>query len=123
MRRDGGAVAARIAGVLGATGVVLGAFGAHALRGRLGPEMLEVYRTGVLYHMVHALAALGAAALGPRLRFPVLATALFAAGVLVFSGSLYLLALTGTRAWGAVTPVGGVAFIAGWLSLLAGARS
>jgi uncharacterized membrane protein YgdD (TMEM256/DUF423 family) len=118
-----GTSALRIAALLGASGVALGAFGAHALRGRVGPDLLEVYRTGVLYHLVHALAALGAAALGPRLRFPALTAALFAGGVAVFSGSLYLLALTGVRSWGAVTPVGGVALIAGWVSLLVGAVS
>lgn len=105
--------------LLGALGVVAGAFGAHALRGRVGPEMLAVFETGVRYHLVHALALLavgwGAA------RWPSAAVAgagwLFLAGVLVFSGSLYLLVLTGIRGLGAVTPFGGAALIAGWILL------
>ncbi|MES1172247.1 MAG: DUF423 domain-containing protein [Bacteroidota bacterium] len=105
---------------LGASGMALGAFGAHALRARIAPEMLEIYRTGVLYHLFHAVALLAVAALGSRLSRPRLTVALFAAGVLVFSGSLYTLAITGVRTWGAVTPVGGVALIAGWLSIAFG---
>ena len=102
----------------GATGCALGAFGAHALRARLDPGMLEIYRTGVLYQMFHALALLAVAALGPRLPRPRLTAILFAAGIVIFSGSLYTLAISGVRIWGAVTPFGGVAFIAGWLSMV-----
>jgi uncharacterized membrane protein YgdD (TMEM256/DUF423 family) len=109
-----------LAGVLGVTGVVLGAFGAHALRARISAEMLEVYRTAVLYHLLHAVALLGVAGLGSGLRRPMLTLALFGCGVLIFSGSLYALAITGVRAWGAVTPLGGVALIAGWLSVVFG---
>ena len=118
------AVAARgiicLAAGLGATGMALGAFGAHALRARISHEMLEIYRTGTLYHLFHAVALLGVAALSPRLRRPWLTAGLFGAGVAIFSGSLYLLAVTGVRTWGAVTPFGGVALIAGWLSMLLG---
>jgi uncharacterized membrane protein YgdD (TMEM256/DUF423 family) len=106
------------AGILGACGMALGAFGAHALRARISAEMLEIYRTGVLYHLFHAVALLGVAAVVPYLRFPRLTTGLFVGGVLVFSGSLYVLAISGVRIWGAVTPLGGIALIAGWLSLL-----
>lgn len=105
--------------LLMATGVGLGAFGAHGLRARLAPDLLAIYETGVSYHLVHGLAACVAALLartGPGRRA---ATAgwLFIAGIVVFSGSLYMLALTGTRWLGAITPLGGVAWIAGWLLL------
>jgi uncharacterized membrane protein YgdD (TMEM256/DUF423 family) len=102
----------------GATGVALGAFGAHALRQRLDPGMLEIYRTGVLYQVLHALVLLAVAALGQRLGRPRLTTGLFAAGIVIFSGSLYILAISGVRVWGAVTPFGGVALILGWLSMV-----
>lgn len=102
----------------GATGVALGAFGAHALRQRLEPGMLEIYRTGVLYQVLHAVVLLAVAALGPRLGRPRLTAMLLAAGIVIFSGSLYILAISGVRLWGAVTPFGGVALIAGWLSMV-----
>ena len=99
--------------------VTLGAFGAHGLRGRLVPDMLTTFEIGVRYQMYHAL---GLLAVGLALsRWPSSAVAaagwLFIAGTLVFSGSLYLLAVSGQRWLGAVTPVGGAAFIAGWLVL------
>lgn len=102
--------------VLGALAVLLGAFGAHALRAQLAPDMLAVFETGVRYHFLHAIALLftGRHADGRAGRA---AGVLFVAGIAIFSGSLYALALTGVRAWGAVTPVGGVAFIAGWIAL------
>jgi uncharacterized membrane protein YgdD (TMEM256/DUF423 family) len=112
----------RLGALFGFTGVALGAFGAHALRARVSPELLEVYRTGVLYHLLHAVALLAVAALADRLRAPRATAALFAGGIVIFSGSLYLLALTGTRMWGAVTPLGGLAFLAGWLTILLPAR-
>jgi uncharacterized membrane protein YgdD (TMEM256/DUF423 family) len=101
--------------------VALGAFGAHGLRASVEPRLLEVYNTGVHYHMSHALGLL-AVGLCRRLaggRGPALAWAggLFLAGILLFSGSLYAMALTGVRALGMVTPFGGVAFILGWLAL------
>ena len=107
-----------LAALCGFSGVALGAFGAHALRARLAPEQLEIYRTGVLYQLVHAAALLGLAAAAERVGRPRVVAGLFAAGVLVFSGSLYLLAVTGERRLGAITPLGGVAFILGWLALL-----
>lgn len=94
--------------------VGLGAFGAHALKQRLEPDMLAVFETGVRYQVYHALALLLLAAL----RGPHKAAWCFTAGVVVFSGSLYALALTGVRKWGAITPIGGLLFLAGWLLVL-----
>lgn len=111
-----------VAGALGFTAVALGAFGAHALKARLSPELLEVYKTGVFYQLVHAVALLAVNGLWGRLRAPRVTAALFTAGVVIFSGSLYVLALSGVRLWGAVTPVGGLAFLAGWLTLILPAR-
>lgn len=98
-------------------GVALGAFGAHALSARVDPSLMEVYRTGVLYHLVHALAMFGCGLFllqrdDRRLR---LASAFFLGGVVLFSGSLYIMTVTGLRWLGAVTPLGGVAFLAGWV--------
>jgi uncharacterized membrane protein YgdD (TMEM256/DUF423 family) len=105
--------------VLAALGVAAGAFGAHALRARLSPEMLGVFETGVRYHLIHALGLLAVA--WAAMRWPGTAANaagwLFVAGTVLFSGSLYALTLSGIRALGAITPLGGVAFIAGWLTL------
>jgi uncharacterized membrane protein YgdD (TMEM256/DUF423 family) len=103
----------------GIVGVGLGAFGAHGLRGRLSPEMLAVFETGVRYHMYHALALVATAVLMGRLdgRFISAAGWLFTAGIVLFSGSLYVLALTGVGIFGAITPIGGLAFLAGWACL------
>jgi uncharacterized membrane protein YgdD (TMEM256/DUF423 family) len=112
----------RIGAILAGIGVAIGAFGAHGLKAQVTPERLAVFETGVRYHLVHALAILaaaGAAHLAPGSAAPRWAGALFAAGVLVFSGSLYALVLTGVTTWGAVTPIGGVAFLAGWVALAA----
>src|SRR5512140_1666020 len=108
-----------IACMSAAVGVAAGAFGAHSLRGRLSPDLLAVVETGVRYQMYHALALLAVAwAAG---RWPGTSMLLsgwsFVAGTLLFSGSLYLLVLTGTRWLGAITPLGGLAFLAGWLAL------
>jgi uncharacterized membrane protein YgdD (TMEM256/DUF423 family) len=107
----------------GALGVAGGAFGAHALKARLSPEMLAVFETGVRYHLIHALAILAVAWAGTRWASPAITAAgwLFVAGIFLFSGSLYALSLTGVRVLGAVTPFGGVAFIAGWMALAWGA--
>ena len=120
----------RLAALFGGTGVALGAFAAHGLRGRLTPERLATFETGARYQLLHALALLAVAALLARLdarapAAPWLARAAWSwcAGIVLFSGSLYLLALTGVRWLGAITPLGGVGFIAGWgLLLLAAAR-
>ncbi len=108
----------------GAAGVLLGAFGAHALRDRLTPELLEVWGTAVQYHLWHALVLLVIGMLllrRPHSRWLAVAGWAFAAGILVFSGSLYLLALTGSSAFGIMTPIGGLALVSGWLMLAAGA--
>jgi uncharacterized membrane protein YgdD (TMEM256/DUF423 family) len=111
------------AGVAGFLGVALGAFGAHALKARLEPDMLAVFETGVRYQMYHVFALVAAAWAWARWPGRVFAWAggLFVAGIVVFSGSLYLLALTGVRMLGAITPLGGLAFLAGWLCLAWGA--
>ena len=112
--------------ISGAIGVGAGAFGAHALRAKLEPRMLEVFETGARYQMYHAIAlVLVGFAVS---RWPgSLTTAtgwLFIAGTVFFSGSLYAMALTDVRALGAITPIGGVCFIAGWVCLaLAAMRS
>jgi uncharacterized membrane protein YgdD (TMEM256/DUF423 family) len=97
--------------------VAAGAFGAHALRQRLSVEMLDTFEVGARYHMYHSLAIIAVA--WASTRWPGAATAgwLFVAGIGVFSGSLYLLGLTGQRWLGAVTPLGGLAFLLGWLAL------
>jgi uncharacterized membrane protein YgdD (TMEM256/DUF423 family) len=111
------------AALLMAAAVALGAFGAHALKVRLAPDALALWQTGVNYHAWHALGLLAAATLmrvvGDR-RALRIAAACFAAGIVVFSGSLYALALGAPRAIGAATPFGGVAFIAGWIALALG---
>ena len=116
-----------LAAILGFLGVALGAFGAHALRGRLTPEMLAVFETGVRYQMYHVCALLiVSAAIGHLGSARLLAVAgwSFFAGILLFSGSLYALALTSTGILGAITPIGGLAFLVGWacLALFAAAR-
>lgn len=108
----------------GAAAVLLGAFGAHALRVRLGEDLLAVYRTASDYHFYHALALIGAGLLArllPESRLLLASGASLLLGMLLFSGSLYLLAVTNTRWLGAITPFGGLAFVAGWLLLAAAA--
>ena len=109
--------------VSAALAVGLGAFAAHGLRGRLGPDALATFETAARYHMYHALGLLAVAWAASR--WPGGATAaagwLFVAGTVLFSGSLYLLSVTGQRWLGAVTPLGGLAFILGWLALAWGA--
>jgi uncharacterized membrane protein YgdD (TMEM256/DUF423 family) len=105
----------------GGLAVALGAFGAHVLEGRLAADLLANFETGARYQMYHALALLAVAwavGRGAGSSLPVAAGWAFVAGSVLFSGSLYLMALTGWRWLGAVTPLGGVAFVAGWLCLL-----
>jgi uncharacterized membrane protein YgdD (TMEM256/DUF423 family) len=99
--------------------VGLGAFGTHALKARLAADLLAVFEIGVRYQMVHALAMLAVAWAHTRWPGAVLTAGgwLFVAGTVLFSGSLYLMALTGTRWLGAITPIGGVAWLAAWLCL------
>lgn len=104
-----------------ALGVMLGAFGAHALRGRLDAYLMSVYEKAVLYHFIHALGAL-IVSLMPRTGAITKSAAgwvcgLLLAGVAIFCGSLYALAITGYLGLGAITPIGGIAFIAGWAML------
>ncbi|WP_020675909.1 DUF423 domain-containing protein [Geopsychrobacter electrodiphilus] len=102
-------------------GVALGAFGAHGLKSRVAPEMLTVWQTGVQYHLIHALALVLIGILchlmPEALLFRVSGWA-FLSGILLFSGSLYLMVLTGTRQLGMITPLGGLAFLLGWLLLV-----
>jgi uncharacterized membrane protein YgdD (TMEM256/DUF423 family) len=112
-----------IAGALAAgLAVVLGAFGAHGLKGRVDAGLLAVFETGVRYHVYHALALLAVGLAAGRWSSPWIGAAgwLFLAGIIVFSGSLYLMTLTGARWLGAITPIGGVAFILGWACLALG---
>lgn len=106
--------------------VVCGAFGAHGLENRLSPEMLAIWKTGAQYQMYHALALFVVAFAAEKIpgSLVVWAGRMFVIGILLFSGSLYLFTWTGVRLWGAVTPFGGVAFLAGWLLLgIAGWRN
>lgn len=122
--------------ILGLTGVLLGAFGSHALRAKLPPERMSTFETGVRYQLWHAL-ALFAVVFVESLRFPTggrgrplmlledsgnwpawTAGWLFVAGIVLFSGSLYMLSVTGSRAWGAVAPFGGACLVFGWAFLL-----
>jgi len=111
-----------VGAVLGFIGVGAGAFGAHALRARLGPDRLANWQTGADYELWHALAAVGAGLAATQWDSALVTTAgwCFVAGTVVFSGSLYALAWTGRRRWGAVTPIGGVLFLAGWALLAIG---
>jgi len=112
-----------LAGVLGFLGVALGAFGAHGLKKRLaaaadGDQRLAWWNTGAQYHLIHAL-AIGLSALRPDPVHHGSAAApwLFAGGIALFSGSLYAMTLTGRRALGAITPLGGLLFLAGWAAI------
>ena len=105
-----------LAAINGLFGVAAGAFGAHGLQGRLDIHALATFETGARYQMYHAL-AMAIAALAVRTSATQLACALFMIGIVLFSGSLYVLALTGVRAFGFVTPFGGLAFLAGWAAL------
>ncbi|MDN6876327.1 Uncharacterized membrane protein YgdD, TMEM256/DUF423 family [Pseudomonas citronellolis] len=107
------------AAFFGFTGVALGAFAAHGLKSRLSSDYLAIFQTGVHYQMLHALALFGVALLSAHLggRLVGIAGGFFVAGILIFSGSLYLLTLTSTPVLGAITPIGGVCFLAGWLCL------
>lgn len=103
--------------------VAFGAFGAHALKARLSAEMLTIFETGVRYQMYHAFAMLAVGLLMAHFSqttvVKTFSTAgwLFLAGSVIFSGSLYILSLSGVKTWGAVTPLGGLCFLAGWLTL------
>lgn len=110
-----------LAGINGFLAVSLGAFAAHGLRERLSPELLNTFQTGVQYHMYHALALFGIGVL--MVNFPAtnllrISAYLMLAGIVLFSGSLYLLSVTGVRWLGAITPLGGVCFLIAWAQLV-----
>jgi uncharacterized membrane protein YgdD (TMEM256/DUF423 family) len=101
-------------------GIALGAFGAHGLKERISAEMLVVYQTGVQYHIIHSVGIILVGLMAKCFehnRVTAWAGGQFLAGILIFSGSLYALSLTGIRQWGMVTPVGGLLFLSGWITL------
>jgi uncharacterized membrane protein YgdD (TMEM256/DUF423 family) len=108
-----------LAAFFGFTGVALGAFAAHGLKSRLTAEYLAIFHTGVTYQLVHTLALLGVALLATQIpgRLITWAGVSFAIGILLFSGSLYLLTMTGISKLGIITPFGGLAFLVGWFCL------
>jgi uncharacterized membrane protein YgdD (TMEM256/DUF423 family) len=115
----------KIGAVAALLSVAIGAFGAHLLENRISAHYLDVYHTGVQYHMAHALGILLIAALSDKLesrKMALWAARLLLIGIVLFSGSLYALALTGIGILGAVTPLGGLAFLAGWVCLVLAAR-
>ena len=115
--------ATTVAALIGFGAVLIGAFGAHALEDRLSEVGKRVYQTGVQYHFWHALAMFAAGLLAERDRpYASAAAVSFLIGIVLFSGSLYLLALTEVKRWGAVTPFGGLSFLAGWALLALAAR-
>lgn len=100
--------------------MAFGAFGAHALKTRIEPNLLEAFQTGVQYQAIHALAMIMVAALWyfqPHLARLKIVGFLFTAGIILFSGSLYAMGLTGVKVLGAITPVGGICFLIGWAYL------
>ncbi|WP_248795116.1 DUF423 domain-containing protein [Pseudomonas sp. MWU13-2105] len=108
-----------LAAFFGFTGVALGAFAAHGLKDRLSAEYLAIFHTGVTYQLVHALALFGVALLATHVpgRLVTWAGAAFAIGIILFSGSLYLLTLSGIGKLGIITPFGGLGFLIGWFCL------
>lgn len=115
----------RMAGALGAIGVLAGAFGAHALSQRLDPDMLKVFETGVRYHLYHVLALLAVSVAGERVwgsRWASRACTAWVVGIFIFSGSLYTLSITGIKWLGAITPIGGVALVLGWIFIVLSAN-
>ncbi|MFJ3485689.1 DUF423 domain-containing protein [Pseudomonas sp. NPDC090202] len=108
-----------LAAFFGFTGVGLGAFAAHGLKNRLSPEYLAIFHTGVLYQLIHALAIFGVAVLATQIqgRLVTYAGIAFTLGIILFSGSLYVLTLTGFSKLGIITPIGGLCFLIGWFIL------
>jgi len=103
-------------GIFGFLGVAIGAFGAHGLKNYLTPEMLEVYKTGVLYELIHSVVILAIGFSGDeRYKIPVM---FFTTGIILFSFSLYLYSITFTMAFAIITPFGGVSFLIGWLMII-----
>ena len=108
-----------LAAFFGFTGVALGAFAAHGLKNRLTPEYLAIFHTGVLYQLIHALAIFGVAILATQIQGRLISYAgiAFTLGIILFSGSLYVLTLTGFSKLGIITPIGGLCFLIGWFIL------
>jgi uncharacterized membrane protein YgdD (TMEM256/DUF423 family) len=108
-----------IGSISGALAVVIGAFGAHGLKDKLCDQMLTVYKTGVEYHFYHTLALLGIGLLSLHYKSALLTASgwVMVAGILIFSGSLYALSISGIKILGAITPIGGLCFIMGWILL------
>ncbi|WP_339100922.1 DUF423 domain-containing protein [Pseudomonas atacamensis] len=108
-----------LAAFFGFTGVALGAFAAHGLKNRLTPEYLTIFHTGVTYQLVHTLALFGVALLATQIQGRLITWAglSFTVGIVLFSGSLYLLTMTGISKLGIITPFGGLAFLTGWVCL------
>jgi len=108
-----------LAAFFGFTGVAVGAFAAHGLKNRLTPEYLAIFHTGVLYQLIHTLAIFGVAILATQIQGRLVSYAgiAFVLGILLFSGSLYLLTLTGVSKLGIITPIGGLCFLIGWFIL------
>ncbi len=119
---NGASIFGILGGLSGFVAVACGAFGAHVLRGRLEPDMLQVFDTGARYQLVHAVALVGVALALERRAHSALTLAgwLLTAGQALFPGSLYALALTGVGTWGAVTPLGGLCYLGGWVTLALG---
>ncbi len=114
-----------LAAISGFLAVALGAFGAHALKAILSPEMMAVYQTAVEYHLMHSVLWLSVSGLSlhlPQLKWLTYSAWALAVGILLFSGSLYLLTLTGIKSLGMITPVGGVSLLLGWLMLALAGR-
>ena len=105
-----------IAATMGALGVALGAFGAHGLKSVLTPEILETYRTGIFYHLIHAVVLLGLS-LSTKYNFTIPFYFIFA-GIVLFSFSLYAYALSGIKIFAMITPIGGISLILGWIAIM-----
>ena len=110
---------AKVASLLLFIGVILGAFGSHALKDKLSPYAIDVFKTGVLYHLIHALGLFAVAWVSTQTANPKTfwAGLFLTIGIALFSGSLYLLAVTGIKIFGAITPLGGISFLTGWFLL------
>jgi uncharacterized membrane protein YgdD (TMEM256/DUF423 family) len=105
----------KVAALLGFLGVSLGAFGGHVLKARLSEELMDIFQVGIQYHLVHVVALFALALYGSMTKVSIRIGGLcFALGIVIFSGSLYALSITGIRSFGAITPIGGVLFLLGW---------
>lgn len=110
-----------VGSIFGATGVAMGAFGSHLLKSKISASSLDVYKTAISYHLFHALAILLCGVLAARIDSSLLKGAGFSfiVGILLFSGSLYFMTITGNKSLGIITPIGGIALITGWILITA----